>query len=72
MNTYKVIEDGLCCFDKMEDLAVVKEQILEMVYTYTVDELPLAFDVICEQTDQLVQTHLFKLEHIATDEEPDT
>ena len=69
MNTFKVIEDGLCCFDKMEDLDVVKEQILEMVYTYTVDELPLTFDVYVEQTGELIQKHVFSLEHDINDKE---
>lgn len=65
----KIMEDGLCCDKGHDNILAVRAVIMNLVYSYTIDELPLTFTVVHEETDKLIETHFFELGHITEVEE---
>jgi len=61
--TLKVMDNGLCAFKGLETIEAARAEMLEMVYTYTIDELPFSYTVEDETTGEVVETHCFDLEH---------
>lgn len=67
----KVMDGNLCAFKDMETLEQCRDEIKEMTYTLTIDELPYEYTIVNQETDEVLEHHKFDLLHKFDEWEPE-